>query len=308
MRDKMRSSFPFKIRFYQTMVQICMGMFKPLYFKKYESILGYMEKDCASVLEKYRAVDCFLENLGSIPKIIWVLWWQGDGARPPVPDACIKRLSSLSGYEFNLVTKDNIGDYIFMDDILSYFDSGLISVQFLSDLIRMRLLRKYGGFWCDSTIAAINPDFFDDIVSNYKFYSIKLAGFPEWCSVSKGYFSSYFWASAENNPFFSYMDDCFTFFLKKHRRIIDYYQIDYTVMLGYRKISFVKDFIDSIPPSNPDIFWLSGMLDKGFDADIWAEKLKNNSLFKLSWRKRPSLLTRSGKKTFWAELLSLWGR
>lgn len=290
--------FPFKIYFYRYLVQICVGLFKPLYFRKYNAILDYLADDQSGVIEKYKSVEPDFTGK-EIPKRIWVLWWQNDSAIPPVPQKCIERIQSFSEYDVVVINSYNVSSYINLSDVMPLYEAGRIKVQFLSDIIRARLLYKYGGFWCDSTLAIIDNSFFDDIIRNYRFHSIKLKDLPSWCSVSRGYFSAYFWASVPGNPFFGFLNDMLTGFILKHGQIIDYYQIDFSIMTGYYNIPFIKQLIDRIEPSNPDIFQLGGLINKKYNESKWNSLIAANQIFKLSWRTIPRDKTRKGEPTFW---------
>lgn len=305
MHNKLKKQFPIKIRIIQHLVSICLGMFKGLYFKKYRMILDYIENDSKELIEKYKNIH--YTPTGTIPKQIWVLWYDNNNLKE-IPKACISRMQNIRGYKAIIVTKENLSSYIEIKDIQDLLEKGYISIQFFSDMVRARLLRKYGGFWLDSTIAIENIEFLDIIVSNYKFFSIKLEKFHKWQSVSEGKFSSYFWATCPENPFWEYVDDCFTLFLTKHRTIIDYYQIDYTIMSGYEKIPFIRMLLDSIPPTNPDIFWLTKQLNKPFSEEKWNEITTCTSIFKLSWRVNPSIDSEKEPKetTYWQHLLNIW--
>ena len=302
MHNKLKKQFPFQIRFMQKLVTLCVGLFKGLYFKKYRMILNYIEADCSIVIEKYKGIT--YTPAEKIPKQIWTLWYDESNLKE-IPKACLTRMKKLKDYKTIVLTKENLSSYIDISDIKSMLEKNIISIQFFSDIIRARVLKKYGGFWMDSTIAIINERSIDAIVQNLKFFSIKIKEFPKWQSVTEGKFSSYFWATCPNNPFFAYLDDCFTFFIKKHQAIIDYYQIDYTIMSGYEKIPFIKDLIDSIPPSNPDIFWLSGQLGKRFQIEKWKRISAETGIFKLSWR-RTTPPHNPQKETYWDYLIKTW--
>ena len=300
---KLERQFPIKIRSMKLLVTLCVGLFKSLYFKKYRMILDYIKDDCRPVLDKYsgRVVPT---THNAIPKHIWVLWYDENNIKP-VPEACIKRMQDLDGFEVTILTKDCISNYIDISDILPLLGES-ISIQFFSDVVRARVLRKYGGFWLDSTIAVIDKSFLENIVTNYDFYSIKLIDLPKWCSVSQGKFSSYFWATYENNVFFEYLDDCLSFFIAKHRTIIDYFQIDYTIMVGYENLPFIKKAVDAIPSSNPNVFWMSKRLNDPFDEQKWKSIVANTSIFKLSWRRNVIDQKKINHLTYWQYLLKTW--
>ena len=289
-----KREFPFSIYFYRFAAKYSYALLlhKRLHLKKYSNILSFMEKDCSSILDKYRNMDVTLS--APIPKQLWVLWWQGKDNLPPIVKECVKRMASLENYNLTILDKENISSYIDLSDVLPLLESGELKIQFMSDIIRMRILRKHGGFWIDTTMLIMDESFLDSIVEKYSFYSIRLKDFEEWWNVSAARWSAYFWATSKDNPFFSYMDDAFTYFALKHKTIIDYFQIDFTVRLGYENIAWIRKLIDSFPYYENDMFYLDKVSSK-----VLTEKkralIDSAPMYKLNWRRK--LKTLEGKTT-----------
>lgn len=89
------------------------------------------------------------ENIATqkIPKIIWTYW--NTPTLPAVVKACIKSWEVQNpDFEINLLTPENILDFLpaFKKENLQ------LSPANFSDLVRLQLLKKYGGFWLDATI------------------------------------------------------------------------------------------------------------------------------------------------------------
>jgi|GEM_PF-4011119 len=291
-----KREFPFSVDFYNFAAKYSYALLlhRPLHLKKYSNILSYMKKDCADVLEKHRNESS--ELTGSIPGHLWVLWWQGADKLPPIVSECVERMSNIEGYELTILDKDNISSYIDLSDMLPLLESGELKIQFMSDVIRMRILRKHGGFWVDATLAILDRKFLDDIVAGYQFYSIRLENFQEWWNVSGARWSAYFWATVPGNPFFAYMDDCFTYFALKHKRIIDYFQIDFTVRLAYEEFAWARKLIDAFPYYRHDMFFLDKVMNRPL-ADKYRAKMDSDPVYKLNWRKEVKSL--DGRETCW---------
>lgn len=106
-----------------------------------------------------------------IPKIIWIFWY--DGNIPELVQSCINKIKKLhKNYEINVLNKKNLSEYIDMNiDLLVE----KMPIANLSDLIRLKLLKKYGGVWLDASIIleeAIDDFFLEknnrfDIVAYY---------------------------------------------------------------------------------------------------------------------------------------------
>jgi len=84
-------------------------------------------------------------------KTLYILWFQGIKTHPYVVKNCILSWK-LKNPDWNIIILDNnnIKDYINVDE---YIDTKKINITLtgLSDIVRILLLKKYGGLWVDST-------------------------------------------------------------------------------------------------------------------------------------------------------------
>ena len=245
-----------------------------------KTLLDFLKKDCQTDINLYNK--CELEQKGEIPRIIWLLWWQGIDTASPLIKKCINRFKMIPDFQLNILDKNTVENYIDISDILPLYQKGKILIQHLADIIRIRLLRKYGGIWCDASMIVLNTDYFERLVNEYDFLTNHFTDFDDSVSVSHGKCSTYFWATFPNNPLFNFVDDCFTGFLNRHRGVIDYTQFDYTIMLGYYNIPYIHDLLDNVPPNNQNIWWLNEHYNEQFDKKTWDEVTANSPLMKLS--------------------------
>lgn len=88
------------------------------------------------------------------PRIIWWCWLQGYEHAPELVKSCYASLKkNMPGYEIRILTNQNIQEYIEMPQyILEKFENGMISAAHYSDILRLKVLIKYGGIWIDSTV------------------------------------------------------------------------------------------------------------------------------------------------------------
>lgn len=154
------------------------GIFRALYTKSpfhyvgdYENkkILYYklIKKKVNSLYKKYRYADPCGLGFGKteIDDPVWVYWKQGEADMPDVVRKCIKSIRQYSGGNVILLTDDNVGEYItFPEYIQEKLDSGTMSVQAYSDLLRFSLLEHFGGTWIDATVYLTGtlPDYMRD--------------------------------------------------------------------------------------------------------------------------------------------------
>lgn len=118
-------------------------------------------------------------KMGKSSKIIWVMWQQGIENAPNIVKNCIQSIeNNKSEAKVIHITENNLYEYIeFPDYIVEKYHSGLITRTHFSDLVRIKLLAKYGGLWLDSTVFLSKPILND--IFEYRFFSVKGAVHPD---------------------------------------------------------------------------------------------------------------------------------
>jgi hypothetical protein len=98
-----------------------------------------------------------IEKYKNIPKIIWILWFQGIDSTPHVVTKCINswRLHN-SSWKIVFLDENNYTDYIDISNIIGK-NKNYITRTYLSDIVRINLLNNYGGVWVDSTCYCTQP-------------------------------------------------------------------------------------------------------------------------------------------------------
>lgn len=256
------------------------GWYRPILSYRNEVFERYVEQELSDVIEKYRSVDPVFDDC-RIPNKIWLLWWQGGESfnDNPLISKCVQRLKALDNFEIHILSKENIADFIDISDVLPFINK--TSVQFISDVIRFRLLEKYGGIWLDLSSYLLDNSFFESILE-YPFYSAKIPGIHKWNYISEGKYVTFFLASTKANPFMSFMNEALTSFVKKHGTVVDYLQTDYSMMAGYRNIKFIKNLIDNIPENNSHITVINGKLNGKFSSEEWLDVISDTAFLKFS--------------------------
>ena len=87
-------------------------------------------------------------------KIIWILWLQGWQAAPRVAHACLSSWQKYNpDWEIRAVSFDEIRFLIELPDL----SGAKITPASFSDLVRLYLLKEYGGIWVDATVLCRRP-------------------------------------------------------------------------------------------------------------------------------------------------------
>lgn len=147
--------------------------------------------------QKKASAENWNKTNSNIPKIIWLYWDSNE--LPPLIDMCIQQLKELNpNYEVNLLNEQNYSSYIDSLDI-SFKKCG---IQAFADLLRLKLLSKYGGVWMDASILTF--DSLDNIFNNWGLNEAKIILFKHPIhTIDEKFpiFENWFIASEKNNIF-----------------------------------------------------------------------------------------------------------
>jgi mannosyltransferase OCH1-like enzyme len=109
-------------------------------------------------------------------KIIWMCWFQGEGApMPALNRKCLNLWKDLnSDWEVNVLSTETIPNYVpEFSEIIK--DSKPRGTSAQADLLRILLLEKFGGVWVDMSVYPMLPlsDFWDNIMNDTGFFSYR---------------------------------------------------------------------------------------------------------------------------------------
>ena len=94
----------------------------------------------------------------SIPRTIWALWLQGWEEAPEIVRACRATWESLNpGWSFRPLTRASLSALLGPDALRCVSGARELPPEALSDVVRIALLKRYGGVWADSTTYCLRP-------------------------------------------------------------------------------------------------------------------------------------------------------
>lgn len=145
-------------------------------------------------IEIFMKDNSFLE----IPKVIWMYW--DDVSIPPYISLMIDKIrNDNKDHDLVVLNKNNLVSYI---EDLKFSSDKYIPIANKSDIIRLELLKRYGGIWIDSSVILtkpiswvhdINKDKKVDLIGYYRDVSTKDRMYP--------IVESWFLCSQKNNLF-----------------------------------------------------------------------------------------------------------
>lgn len=279
-----------------------------LYFMHIErSLYRMLSKDICAFKNRKKYNNKHVEKktfYGKIP--IWICWLQGEEEMPELVRLCYARLIKMSpsNAKVVLITSGNVKNYINLkDEIVEKYRKGELSQTNLADYIRVKLLSVYGGMWIDSTVY-VSTHISSDLLKR-TFYSQKTCDeFYVSHYATKSKWSSWFLISSANSLLFKFCEEMMEIYYLKSPGIIDYYIIDYFILIAYHNFDEIRYLIDNVELNNIYAFELVKILNEPFDQIKMENVLTRNQFNKLSHKKQ-TILVNDGKPTNYAMMLNM---
>lgn len=224
---------------------------------------------------------------------IFVFWWQGRDELPQIVRLCIDSIEKNSKpFSVHIITKNNYEKYVQISPIIkNKLISGDITLTHFSDILRFNLLYQYGGVWLDATIFLTSPIIFHEEIYTSSLFTQKFTRGKKIDANNPSYGRWAGFCMSTNiihHPLFYFGKKFFDMYWGKHNVLIDYFLIDYLILIGYNNIPFVKREIDKIPVNNTDIFWLMDNINNQYEGgclEKWSVIKKRTWIFKMSYKK-----------------------
>ncbi|HFK5546687.1 TPA: capsular polysaccharide synthesis protein [Elizabethkingia anophelis] len=266
--------------------------------KKHQQVAGFWDPIIKEYekgkIEKYnlKAKKEFSDN-----KIIWQYWGQGYDADkiPEVVKICFESVDKYKGdYTVVRLSDDNLNDYIDLPEfVLNKKESAVFNKTFFSDLLRLALLKTYGGVWLDATVLLTGnlPQYFTE--QNYFVYQRDPnEPYKSYWESSYAYYwgwnpnfkvrmlNSIFFAKKES-IMISTLFDLMLYYWKNQKEIIDYFffQILYDQlingMLINEKCPVISDTIPHI---------IQTKLNGEYNYATYEDAIKKSNIHKLTYK------------------------
>lgn len=230
---------------------------------------------------------------------IWICWLQGIDKAPELVRLCVDSVKRhLPNKKITFITNENFGDYVTMPNyILEKKNKGIISNTAFSDLLRLELLTKHGGYWIDSTVFLTGGKFFEFTDKmDFFVYSFYFFGFNPEIMVANNWLIK----ANTNDNILSLSKALYYAYWKDYNRTLDYfvYQLLMTMACDYYKDEFEKMPI----VSQTDAHVLASYMGEEYDEIKWSLLKRMTDVHKLSnkFGKKET----SGENTFYKKLMN----
>lgn len=312
-------NYGFLLAWYNLIWWLCFYVRPPFTLKiSTRAILGktrwldkYFMKNYGDIIEYFRYLPVE-QNNDEIKSsyTIWVFWGQGEENMPPLVKACYRQLTHYNDNVI-LLSNHNIDKYIIIPSkIKERVSRREISWAYFSDIIRNALLAKYGGLWLDATawVSGSIP------MNELKEFDIFSPTGDEKLSPKSPIFWSGFewhwsgwclWARKSNELLFSFVREMLINIALREKEIPDYVTIDYLIYFACRNFTSVSRKMKQMETKYCyNRHRLASMMNDSFDINKYTELIKDDFVFKLSFRSPWKKYTAEGKQTFYGYILS----
>lgn len=225
------------------------------------------------------------------PDTVWVMWYQGLEQAPLLVRRCFSSLQkNMEAKKIIFLDKDNLFDYISLPDfIMEKYEKGILSNAHFSDLVRLELLIRYGGWWIDSTVFCTDAGIMDKLKDTSLFmYSFYYFGFnPEIMETN-----NWLIYSETNNNILCLEQKLLYTYWKEKNRPVDYFLFHLFMTMA---LQFYKEEYEKMPVvSQVDAHVLATYMEQPFCSSKY-EILKDSTGFhKLSTRFEERILNEKG--------------
>lgn len=231
-----------------------------------------------------------LEKTSLIQKnsVIWTGWLQGEDNAPAMVKHCLEKLRENSnGHQVIVINEDNLPQFLpdLSSVILEKYHKGYIIPAHFMDLIRIKLLQKYGGAWFDATIL-VNKKISNNLFKE-EFYSYKAESGPWHNNPADSKWSSFFLAAKADNYLITAVDNLLNKYWKEEVKAVDYFLLDYSMQYIYKHDKLAAKYVDNVPVKKENIFVLVDILrDECNKQNIkkYEEYTRKQSIFKLTYK------------------------
>lgn len=265
----------------------------------HRAIISFFKNLLSDVIIKYRRLDESNVKVQALTQndIIWVCWWQGKDQMPPLIKKCYEHLQHNSnGHPVCFISQDNFSNYVDIPlFLIEKLNKGLITITHFTDILRVSLLAKHGGFWIDGGIWVTKP--INNIIG-HSFFSLKQEYNGD-SLVSKCRWSGGCMATGKNNFLYSFLRESLIKYWDINNVPINYLFLDYLIDIAYNEFDHIKELIDSVDNSSPSLHLMKLIFNEEYHEDKMNEILNNNAFLSLSWKKTYEMYTQNKKQTYY---------
>lgn len=222
-----------------------------------------------------------------VPNIIWTCWLQGIEQAPELVKACLaSQKRCLNTGEHRALSVEIYHKWVEIPDFIEQkYKKGIIPAALFSDILRLAVLKKYGGIWMDASVLCTG---FDNEVLKKQWDSIMGSEltipryYARGAKVATG-LSNWFIAARPNNVIISVVYDMLVAYWRDFDCAIDYYMMHLFLEMALKASMGVENKMPKL--NSRYCFLLGNSLKMDFDKGAWDDLIAHVGIHKLNYRK-----------------------
>ena len=213
---------------------------------------------------------------------VYSLWFQGIENAPKVVKSCIASIRKIYGDRFIVLDEKSMHEYIDLPEyIIEKWRRGQICAANFSDIVRIDLLTRHGGYWFDATDYLLKPvpeeivdsDFFMYVTSEVLYTHM----FVQTC----------FMRAKKGDPLIRMWRELVFEYWRHEKRAADYFLVHLLFKLLVTHNDEAKRLFEKMPKmvqdSLHDLWYVYG--HRNYDENDYRKLCENNFFQKCSYRK-----------------------
>ena len=170
-----------------------------------------------------------------------------------------------------------------------------ISFAQLSDIMRIFLISRHGGLWLDSTIYV--SDLIPPKIFAQPFYSLHTS-LKKTPFVQNDRVHCFVMGGTPDSKLIWFVRELLSEYWKEHNVIIDYYLLDYSVMLAFWSMPDINNMINRLEPTSEGLYDLVNILDAPYEKEKVEKILSDNLFSKLIWNQKHKSFSKDQKTVY----------
>lgn len=223
----------------------------------------------------------------AVSRIIWSAWLQGLDNAPEMVNVCLEsHQKHLPGYEFRVLDMENYRQWVELPEwVEEKYARGMIPAALFSDVLRVAVLKRYGGVWMDASVLCTG---FDNQQLQKQWAEVENSRFAVFRYYRKGDrypsgLSNWFIAATPDNIVLTSVYDMLTAYWRDYDCTIDYYMMHLFISCALKAFPEMER---GMPKLNSRYsFFLGDALSRTYSQEAWQELVDHVAIHKLNYRK-----------------------
>lgn len=223
----------------------------------------------------------------AVSRIIWSAWLQGLDNAPEMVNVCLEsHQKHLPGYEFRVLDMENYRQWVELPEwVEEKYARGMIPAALFSDVLRVAVLKRYGGVWMDASVLCTG---FGNQQLQKQWTEVENSRFAVFRYYRKGDrypsgLSNWFIAATPDNIVLTSVYDMLTAYWRDYDCTIDYYMMHLFISCALKAFPEMER---EMPKLNSRYsFFLGDALSRTYSQEAWQELVDHVAIHKLNYRK-----------------------